>query len=96
MTSPCTTCADTVTPCPCPAFLRWDAAANPEPEPAGPCLVCDEVAYQLLCGETLETIAPRILNRYGKPFRLDSLVRHLQRERRGDLLPPGAQRRVTA
>ena len=60
VTSPCTTCTDLHRPCPCPGFLRWDAAANPEPEPDGPCLTCIDAEFLLMCGETLDTVAARL------------------------------------
>ena len=92
MTSPCVACDSLADCATCLPRLAWEGAQMP-PDPAQ-CPVCQDTEWLLLCGETLDTIAPRILNRYGKPFRLDSLVRHLQRERRWDLLPPGSQRRV--
>jgi hypothetical protein len=78
--TPCASCVDTATPCPCPAFLAW---APPEPDV---CLVCVDVEHLRLAGELLEQIAPRILDARGKPFRLVSLERHLAKHGRHDLV----------
>ena len=83
MVIPCATCT-TGAPCPCPVFLAWDAAEHPIP-PERECLVCREVEYQRGCGEQLEQIAPRVLDSRGRPFRLDSLERHLAKHGRHDL-----------
>lgn len=58
--SPCTTCTDTVTACPCPAHLTWWADSNPEPEPERECLTCVDIEVMALSGECVEQIAARL------------------------------------
>ena len=80
MTSPCLTC-ESLEPCStCVRRLAWEGATDPEPEPKG-CATCAEVEWLRLCGETLESIAPRV---GFKEWR--SLDRHLARH--GQIVPP--------
>lgn len=70
--SPCLTCIDQVTPCPCPRFLAWDEATNPDP-PTRECLTCRDVEWLSLAGELPDQIAARL------GMHPQSLERHLQR-----------------
>ena len=54
------------------------------------CIPCQEASFLFLSGELLDQVAPRILNRSGRPFTARSLERHLLRHGMGDTI-----RRVT-
>ena len=83
--SPCRTCVDTVTPCPCPRFLAWDWATNPDP-PDRECLTCVDAEVLTLSGELPDQVAARLgMTRQG-------LDRHLREHGQGSLAQRGEHR----
>ena len=81
VTSPCATCTDTATACPCTAFLAWEGAALP-PEPT-PCPTCLDAEWLQMSGELWEQVCARLR------FSDAGLRRHLRRHGRDDLVPVG-------
>lgn len=77
--SPCVSCVDAVTPCPCPRRLAWEAATLPV-DVVQVCLVCVDVEWLSLAGELPEQIAARLGSS------LDALDAHLRRHGRADLI----------
>jgi hypothetical protein len=85
MDAPCPVCQGRMTPQPCPG-CEADEPIAPEP-----CHICTDLDWLLMTGETSpETLAQRLgFTRY------DSVLKHLQRHERHDILTRAPARRAS-